>query len=287
MANKVYEVNAFSKDGIGGNPAGVMLDAEGLTDEEMQRIAHHLNYSETAFVMPSKHADFKVRFFTPCDEVDLCGHATIATFHTLKEVNYISTGEYTQETMAGILKVKVQQDGIVLMEQNTPSFYDTIDKIKIADSLGIKAKDLVEEIPVQVVSTGIRDIIVPVKTLECLKSMKLDFKKIEDNSKKHKVTGYHVFTMETLNHATAHCRNMAPLFGINEESATGTANGALACYLFKYGLINEQQAHFLNFEQGYVMNNPSEIKAQLEIFNNTITKVSVGGKAYIKTSIEL
>ncbi|MCG8482270.1 MAG: PhzF family phenazine biosynthesis protein [Clostridia bacterium] len=282
MLKRIYEVYAFSKDGKGGNPAGVVLDAKDLKEKEMQQIAYDLNYSETAFVMPSQKADLKVRFFTPGDEVDLCGHATIATFHTLKEVNHISTGEYTQETKAGVLKVKVQQDGIILMEQNAPSFYDTIDKIEVADSLGIAAEELVEEIPVQVVSTGLKDIIVPVKTLEGLKSMKLDFKKIAHISKQYDVTGYHVFTMETLNPATAHCRNMAPLFGIDEESATGTANGALACYLFEYGLINEQQTDDLCFEQGYVMNNPSEIKAQLEVSHNIITKVSVGGRAYIK-----
>ena len=91
---KVYTLNAFTDDVSGGNPAGVVLDADNLTEKQMQGIAKKVGFSETAFVMSSDSADFRVRFFTPSDEVDLCGHATIATFKLLLLKGRIATVVY-------------------------------------------------------------------------------------------------------------------------------------------------------------------------------------------------
>ena len=101
----VYKLSSFPKEGHGGNEAGVVLDADSLKDKEMLKIAKEVGFSETAFVSNSNVADFKVRFFTPVNEVSLCGHATIATFNLLRDKEIISPGIYTQETKAGILKL--------------------------------------------------------------------------------------------------------------------------------------------------------------------------------------
>jgi len=97
MANHIYRVTAFSDSAHGGNLAGVVLDADSLSEEQMLKIAKEVGYSETAFVMKSTKADFKVRFFTPTDEVDLCGHATIATFNLLRDLGAITVGDYTKK----------------------------------------------------------------------------------------------------------------------------------------------------------------------------------------------
>ena len=165
---KVYTLNAFTDDVSGGNPAGVVLDADNLTEKQMQGIAKKVGFSETAFVMSSDSADFRVRFFTPSDEVDLCGHATIATFKLLLLKGRIATGVYKQETLAGILSVEALADGSILMEQSIPEYYEIIEPSEIAKSLGLLVSELSEDYPVQVVSTGLKDIMVPVKSLEAL-----------------------------------------------------------------------------------------------------------------------
>jgi len=275
----VATLNAFAKTAMGGNPAGVVLDADGLDETAMRRIAARVGLSETAFVQKSGSADFKVRFFTPAAEVDLCGHATIAVFSLLFGLRRIRAGEYSQETKAGILGVEVQKDGIVFMEQTLPVFEGTADRGEVAGSLGAGPDSLAPDMPVQIVSTGLRDIIVPVVSLRELLSLKPDLDRIAAISEKHGVLGYHAFSLETQHGSTAHCRNFAPLVGIPEEAATGTSSGALASYLFKHGKITEEQARGLIFEQGYGMGRPSEILVHLDIEKENIAGVHVGGRA--------
>ncbi|MHB8063985.1 MAG: PhzF family phenazine biosynthesis protein, partial [Ruminiclostridium sp.] len=185
------------------------------------------------------------------------------------------------ETKAGILQVEYRLDGTIFMSQNSPEFYEIIDKNEIAKSLNISESLIVEHLPIQIVSTGIKDIIIPVNTLETLFSIKPDFERITEISKRYGVVGYHVFTTKTKFNSTAHCRNFAPLYGISEESATGTANGALSCYLYKYRVITEKECSKLIFEQGYSMDKPSEILARLEIENREIKGIKVGGNALL------
>lgn len=279
MLIKAFTLDAFAKSIGGGNPAGVVLNADSLSETDMKRIAEVIGFSETAFVMKSDNADFKVRFFTPNDEVDLCGHATIGTFYTMADQGIIPAGKYKQETKAGILEVEVGADYTVLMEQNLPQFFEVIDKEEIAESLNISIKDIMADLPVQIVSTGLKDIIIPVKSFDCLNSINPDFDKVEAVSKKYKVIGYHIFTLETLHNSTAHCRNLAPLYGIPEESATGTSNGALSCYLYKYGRLNDKKLNAITIEQGYSMGKPSEILVSLSAEAGMISQVKVGGKA--------
>ncbi len=277
MKIKVYTLNAFGKTDKGGNPAGVVINAENLNVKQMKNIAKEVGFSETAFVSASDIADFKVRFFTPSEEVDLCGHASIATFYCLAELGIISPGRYTQETKAGVLDIEVMDDKTILMTQSLPEFFGIIDKNDIADSLNISTYNMTN-MPVEIVSTGLRDIIVPVNTLDDLLSIKPNFDKISKISKRYGATGYHVFTLETKFKGIAHSRNFAPLYSIPEESATGTATGALSCYLFKHKVLPMENLDNLIFEQGYCMYMPSEIKASLAVDKDNIKKVRVGGK---------
>jgi PhzF family phenazine biosynthesis protein len=279
MKIDVFTLNAFSKAENGGNPAGVILNADYLSEMEMQRIAEKVGFSECAFVNKSDIANFKVRFFTPTAEVDLCGHATIATFSLLAQKGIIGVGEYTQETKAGVLKVEALKDRVIFMQQSNPGFYQEVDKDELAESLNVSNDFIIKNYPAQIVSTGIRDIIIPINTLNQLHDITPDFNKIIAISKKYNAVGYHLFTMDTLYSSTAHCRNFAPLYDIPEEAATGTSNGALGCYLYNYGLVTEEIAGHMVFEQGYSMKRPSEILTSLTIKNKEILEVKVGGVA--------
>jgi PhzF family phenazine biosynthesis protein len=285
----IAALNAFVRKAGGGNPAGVVLDADFLDKTAMQKTAARAGMPETAFVQKSAAADFNIRFFTPAAEVDLCGHATIAAFSLLFGLGRIRAGRYSQETKAGILGVEVQEDGTVSMEQTLPVFGNAFDGRDIASSLGKRPDSLAPDLPVQIAFTGLPDIMVPIVSLRELSSLEPDLEKIADISKRHGSVGYHAFSLETKYGSTAHCRNFAPLYGIPEEAATGTSSGALACYLFKHGKITERQARTLVFEQGYGMGRPSEILVRLDISDNGITGVHVGGKATVsgEMTIEL
>ncbi|SHL37702.1 phenazine biosynthesis protein PhzF family [Anaerocolumna jejuensis DSM 15929] len=287
MKIDVYTLNSFAKTKEGGNPAGVVMNADSLTVEEMKKIAAVLGFSETAFVLQSNAADFKVRFFTPKEEVDLCGHATIATFYAMSSLNLLKQGKYEQETRAGILGIEIHNDNFVMMDQSAPIFSEVIDKDEVADSLNISTSQITADLKVQVVSTGLRDIMVPVRNIEILDAIRPDMKKVKEISQKYNAVGYHVFSLKSLHGANAYCRNFAPLYGIPEESATGTSSGALACYLYHYRKINEEQASHIIFEQGYSMKRPSEIQVSLAIKENKIFEVKVGGGAMNLTLTEV
>ena len=276
MKISAYTLDAFAKTSEGGNPAGVVLNADFLTEQDMKDIAKEINFSETAFIMKSDVADFKLRFFTPLEEVNLCGHATIASFYLLKELGIIEKGTYTQETKAGLLKVHVLTDGSIMMEQNVPEFYLIANKDEIALSLNIDVSQFIDA-PCHVVSTGISDMMVGIKKLEDLLAIKPDFNQVAMMSEKYNSIGYHLFSLESIK-SDIHTRSIAPLIGIKEEAATGTANGALACYLYHYGLIDKMQAKHLVIEQGYILGRPSEIIVSLKIEDDKIIGVSVGGK---------
>lgn len=276
-----YILNAFTDVPGGGNPAGVVPDASALTEVQMQKIARNLGHSETAFVTLSEVADFKVRFFTPAAEVDLCGHATIATFSLLRQLGKISVGCYSQETKAGVLGIQILDSNKVFMTQTKPFFGEHLDRAVIASTLNVDVQSLHSELLPQIVSTGLRDIVVPVRDFQTLNKIQPDFDAIAKLSAKFNVVGYHLFSLDSLTGVSAHCRNFAPLFDIPEESATGSASGALSCYLFEHKLIDEKRAQCLEFEQGHYMNRPSKIEAKLEIVSGKIEKVTVGGSAYL------
>lgn len=271
----VYVAAAFSKDDKGGNKAGVVLGRSELTSVQKAAIAKEMGYSETAFVLDSDKADFKLQYFTPTEEVPLCGHATIAAFSTLKLLNMLDKPDCTIETEAGILNIHIKDDGLILMEQNRPAYLEVLDSDIFTGC--IERNFIDHRFPIQIVSTGLNDVMLPVDSVEHLEQLSPDFEMIANMSKEKEVVGVHAFTMIKESDVTAICRNFAPLYGIDEESATGTANCALACYLFKY---YKQQSQYV-FEQGHNMGDISRIVVNLSYHENVIDSVFVGGYGYL------
>lgn len=271
----VYVAVAFSKDAKGGNKAGVVLGRSELTSVQKAAIAKEMGYSETAFVLDADKADFKLQYFTPTEEVPLCGHATIAAFSTLKLLNMLDKPDCTIETEAGILNIHIKDDGLILMEQNRPAYLEVLDSDIFTGC--IERNFIDHRFPIQIVSTGLNDVMLPVDSVEHLEQLSPDFEMIANMSKEKEVVGVHAFTIIKESDVTAICRNFAPLYGIDEESATGTANCALACYLFKY---YKQQSQYV-FEQGHNMGDISRIVVNLSYHENVIDSVFVGGYGYL------
>lgn len=293
MEVKVYELNAFSQELSGGNPAGVVLDGKGLTEEEMQSIAREINLSETAFVDRVNEEYFKVRFFTPACEVDLCGHATIATFYLLGKEGHIKPGKGNkkkvyQETKAGKLEVElVFKDGnidTVLMEQSTPERFEAIEDLeRLGRIMGIEVEDIGignKEVNPEIISTGLKDIILPVKTKEILDNLEINMEELSKYSKELDVVGVHAFYLPELNGGKVYTRNFAPAVGIDEESATGTSNGALIYFLKDNGYI---EGNDIVAYQGEGMGRPSKIHCNITEENGKYL-VRVGGKGVVTNS---
>ncbi len=272
---EVYIASAFSKNGSGGNKAGVVLRDMGLTSEEKQKIASVLGYSETAFLSPSEQADYRIEYFTPKGEVPLCGHATVALFTVLKSLGQLEKTQYTIETKAGRLNICIAEDGMIFMEQNPPEYGEILQQEELAVCLDARAFS--QEYPIQIVSTGLRDIMLPVRSAEEMKALEPDFPAMKDLSRQKNVIGVHAFTLENKAERTAVCRNFAPLYGIDEESATGTSNCALACYLYRLGCRRQQYV----FEQGHNLGEISRIVVRLIADEESITAVMVGGDGYL------
>ena len=272
----VYVTSAFSRNGEGGNRAGVILSRSDFAHYQKMKIAKKLGYSETAFVSDSDRADYKLQYFTPTEEVPLCGHATIAAFSTLKLLDMLDKSDCTIETGAGILNIHVKDDGLVLMEQNRPTYHGVLNSDIFTGC--IMERDFIDHrFPIQMVSTGLNDIMLPVDSAEHLGQLSPDFEMIANLSREKNVVGVHAFTLTTESNVTAICRNFAPLYGIDEESATGTASCALACYLFKY---HKQQPQYI-FEQGHNMGTISQIVVNLSYYGDVIDSVFVGGYGYL------
>lgn len=295
-------VDAFTDQVFGGNPAGVVFIPDGQDfpdDEIMRKTAAELRYSETAFL---KRLDddaktgkkvFHTRYFTPAAEVDLCGHATIGSSYALLHDGIINAGDtVTFKTLAGPIDIIVNEDS-VLMDMGDPVSYGPLESGGAVDlyhilELEAHGQDLCTgdgqtRIVPEMVSTGLIDIMTPVKNIEELEKIKPDFPALSELSEKYKVVGAHAFTLDAED-GLIHARNFAPLYDIDEEAATGTSNGALAYCLYTHGVIETDKVYTV--VQGEKMGRPSKISFQITLENGK-PKVRVGGKAAVLAEGEI
>lgn len=272
---KLFIVDAFTATPFGGNTAGVALIEETQSfpsDNFMQQIAAELRYSETAFVQQLGTAEFKVRYFTPCGEVDLCGHATIATFGMMYRMGFLAQGEQCLiHTLAGDLNV-IAGKRVMMMMAKPQVIPATVDVERLHSIMG--ATSVNTSFPVEIVSTGLPDIIMPLDNVEQLYSLAPNMDALAQLSKELGVTGVHAFAFGEDGY-TAHVRNFGPLYGVPEESATGTANAALTHYLHQHGIIASGDSN--RFLQGETMARPSVVESTIDS-NGTIW---VGGECAI------
>jgi PhzF family phenazine biosynthesis protein len=287
MEIEIQIINAFIDGESGGNPAGVVLDADEFSARQKSKIAAKVGLSETAFVSSSKSADFKLEFFTPTRQIAHCGHATIATFSHLQQLGRIGKPASSKETIDGNRNIFIDGD-MAFMEQLAPS-YKEVDLFmeSIISSLGIKAHDLLSNSKPFIVNTGNSFLVVPLKDEKMVLSAHPDLGAIHKISEKFDLIGYYIFSQNTkLPERDAGTRMFAPRYGINEESATGMAAGPLACYLYDKMGINKEV--FL-IEQGHFMKppSPSVITVKLNFQDGKITELFAGGEAKVMKSLNI
>ena len=274
---KYFVVDAFTSEAFGGNPAGVVLlglEAAFPSDELMRQVAAELRYSETAFVRQDDMLEFTMRYFTPAGEVDLCGHATIAAFGVLCREHILIDGDVClNHTLAGDLAVDIGEQ--VMMQMAAPQAIDKpIDATRLHAIMAGESMNHWPDMPIEVISTGLPDIIMPVASVDDLNALKPDMASLTALSRELDVVGVHAFAIADDGY-TAHVRNFAPLYDIPEESATGTANAALTHYLHRRALITAPAT--CRFLQGEAMGRPSIVTTAL----GSDGSIRVGGQSRI------
>jgi trans-2,3-dihydro-3-hydroxyanthranilate isomerase len=291
---KFYQADVFTSQPFGGNPVAVFPDANGLTDELLQKIAREMNLSETVFVFPPSDpaAIVRLRIFTPTQEIPFAGHPVVGAMYVLARIGYVAASEpatrLVYECNIGLFPVELHtRDGQinrVVMAQPKPQFLekveDTEDLYLVAGALGISKHVIAEaKWPLQTVSAGLPVLIVPVRTLTAVRSIAPNDKAIADLCGCFGTNGIMVFTTVTVEpFATVHARMFAPSIGISEDPATGSAGGALGAYLVQNGVVEVVPTTEIIIEQGYEIDRPSRILVQVESDDDVIQTVKVGGQ---------
>lgn len=292
---KFYQADVFTDQPFGGNPVAVVPDAAGLTDQELQQIAREMNLSETVFVLPPTDptAVAKVRIFTPAQEIPFAGHPIVGAFFVLGMLGRVALKEPTTrllyECNIGLFPVEVhvlkREIARVVMSQPKPQFLGAIERVtdifEVANVLGLAKRVITgTKLPVEVVSTGLPVMIVPVRTLTAVRSIVPDAAAIIDLCARYGANGMMVFTTMTVEESsTVHTRMFASPIGVLEDPATGSASGALGAYLVQYGVVEVGPMTQIIAEQGYEVERPSRIVIQIESDDDIIQEVKVGGQA--------
>lgn len=293
----LYQIDSFAKEKFSGNPAGVITNADGLTDYEMQKIARELNNSETAFIFSSNSSEYDVhiRFFTPTSEVPICGHATIAAHYARAVENNLNTSRVYHKTGAGILPVDIVRENgnyKITMTQGKIEFgniIDGINKEKLLKALKIGNSDLLENYEIQIVSTGHSKVMVGIKSIETLNALQPNYDELSRLSSIIKCNGYYVFTVDSENSdILIHGRMFAPAIDINEDPVTGNANGPLGAYLVHHKLVKHNGSLFkFKAKQGEAIKRPGIIEVEVNIENKEPVEVKISGNAVIVFKSEL
>lgn len=283
---ELYIADAFTDRVFGGNQAGVVLLREAQTypdDSLMQKIASELKHSETAFVKQVSPDAFQLRYLTPEGEVDLCGHATVSAFTVLRDENKIGADAYTARTNAGDLRITVEPERIWL-EMPRAKRLEALtaeESSRVYAAFGLNPSVQPDLFVPCIVDAGLADILLPVNDEDELERAALNRREVTRISGELRVVGVHLFCCPPESKYAAVCRNFAPLYGIDEECATGTSNASLTCYLDQLNKIERERVNV--FLQGKSMGKPCEIYSRI----SEAGIVLIGGNAVISVKGKL
>jgi PhzF family phenazine biosynthesis protein len=293
---RIYQVDSFTKERFTGNPAGVVANADGLTESMMQKIARELNNSETAFLFSGNgdEYDVQVRFFTPTKEVPVCGHATIAAHYVRAMEMKLESGIVLQKTGAGILPVEITKCGEnirIIMTQGEVSIGKPLKaeyQKEILDALGVPEYKLMSDCPIAIASTGHSKVMVGITDISLLHRLTPDLAGLSKISGQIGCNGFYVFTLHPQEAILVHGRMFAPAIGIAEDPVTGNANGPLGAYLVHYGLCGEEMTQY-RFEavQGEAIGRAGRMEVVVEVADGKPVKVKISGDAVIAFRTEM
>lgn len=279
------QVDAFARRPLAGNPCAILFEADDLTPEQMLAIAKEMNLSETAFVLRSEVADFRARYFTPAEEIPLAGHPTIATaFALIESGRFPWHGESTQFTLelqVGPIDIEIRAEhgrvGTITMSQKKPEFLETIAPEMALPVFGLTPADLLPGLPLQIVSTGTPQLMVPVKDLGALRRLDLNVAAYRELKQKIPFFSPHFFCLQGVTEAgDTFARHIGVPPDTIEDPFTGSATGGMGAYLWHYSLIDKPT---FTAEQGHWLARPGQAFVEVVGSRDDIETVKVGGTA--------
>lgn len=288
---RIKQVDAFTLKPFSGNAAGVVLEADSLSTEQMQRIANEMNVSETVFAISTPEedeADLKVRWFTPTQEVDLCGHATIALFHALAEEGHFGlevneAQSFLIDTRSGLLTVDVEWKDMmpyIKFSLPVPRFFPFPDDISmLCGALGLSEIELSKKAKPKITGDGY--CFVPLSNYDSLESLDPNMLLLKKLKERHDLSGFAVVTTDTgEKDIDWHMRFFAPSLGVAEDPVTGSANGPMAVYLWENGLLDKKKKYFsFRAAQGSFVGRPGTITVNMTIDKGVVDEVQIAGQA--------
>jgi trans-2,3-dihydro-3-hydroxyanthranilate isomerase len=300
---RFLQLDVFTDQAFAGNPLAVFPEAEGLSDEAMLKIAREMNLSETVFVLKPDSDEVlrRLRIFTPAREIPFAGHPVVGTWNALAREGVVPLppdGNGWQrvfhEVGIGVLPVDIEfKDGQPVQVVMTQGAFEIIDEIddpheqaEVARALGLAREDLDETLPIQVITTGLSCLAVPIRSLADLRDCRVNAALLAEIYTRRGGTGCHAFTRETIEvgESRAHARFFAPADNIPEDPATGSACGALGAYLVHHGALTlepENGRYKFVIEQGDFIHRPSRINLDVKGEAGSVEEVKVGGPAVL------
>lgn len=279
-----FLLDVFTSQPFGGNPLAVFPDAEGVPASAMQAIANELNLSETTFIQKRRSAgsDCTVRIFTPRQELPVAGHPTIGTAYAVLKHRLLEPANSDRlvfDEGIGAISVEFERresgPAGLWMHLPVPEFREVLEKKTVARLLSLGEREISADYPVQVVSSGLPVVLVPLNSLDSVRNASVRAERLESELRHIDCKEFLVFTRETENpESSVHCRVFAPRLGIPEDPATGSAHGPLGGYLFRHGLSEGSR---IVSEQGLEMGRPSRIEVRVRARGEEITDILVGG----------
>lgn len=297
MANRcrLFHVDAFTRERFCGNPAVVVLDADELSEEQMQTIAEEIN-AETAFVLSAQNSDhdLQVRFFTPQREAHFVGHATVAAQYVRAKKDGAPKGTLRQLTGAGIIEVDVfQADGDfrVALRQSPPSLGPIIPdhhRTQVLNALGISSTTLHKDCPLQIMVKGSPRLLVGLQSTEMLGSIKPDMAELTRLTPHVGADGYFVFALDDAAEPSTHSRMFCPALGIPEDPVSGNAHGMLGVYLVTNGILKPKDSKIrFRGHQGQFVKRPGIVDVEVDCIGKVAESVRIEGDAVIVFEAEL
>jgi len=287
--NPFYLLDVFAENKYSGNQLAVIRVRNPLSDNDMQRIAREMNFSETTFILSETPRDggYDVRIFTPGEEVPFAGHPTLGTAYVIRnEIARDTVDRIVLNLKVGQIPVTFGKDGIAWMKQLEPVFGKTLDRATLAPVLGLKLDEIDARFPIEEVATGLPHILVPLRSLESLKRARVDRDLYFDLIKNTWAKLIMIFCPEPHEKKNdLSVRMFADAFGIPEDPATGSGNGCLAGYLVKHRYFGKPEID-IRSEQGYEIGRPSLLYLRANEADGKL-HIHVGGKSVTVAKGEL
>lgn len=274
--------DVFATNQYTGNQLATIMDAGGLSSREMQRIAIEMNFSETTFVLSNEmnNGGYDVRIFTPAEEVDFAGHPTLGTAFVIRRFLVQSkVDRIVLNLKVGQISVDFSEfpEGDIWMDHRPPEFGAELQCPEVADVLSLEESSLDTRYPIQEVSTGLPFCIVPLKSMDDLRSARVDWERYHVLLEHTVAKGLLVFAPGGYaDEQTYGVRVFVPLLGIPEDPATGSGNGCLAGYLLRHNILETDKVD-INVGQGYEIGRPSRLRLRANL-QNDVMNIHVGGR---------